>query len=109
MDHDSPRAGPFTCPRCQGVITGRLAVAAGFCVTCGDCTRPPVSTPSFTCPRPECGITNYRPADIAEGFCAACDAWTGTGAAESDDAMAVTFGGPRPHGRGARAGGAGGP
>jgi hypothetical protein len=106
MDHTSPPAGPFTCPRCQSTVTAPILAAAGFCVTCNARTLPPEGTPSITCPR--CGMTSYHRTDIAEGYCGNCHDWTSTGAAESDDAMAVTFG-PRLPSRGAMAGGAGGP
>src|ERR1035441_10031743 len=107
MDHDRSRRGPFICPRCQSTIAAPLLVAAGFCVTCNAYTRPPVSTPSVTCPA--CHMTSYHRTDIAEGYCGACHDWTGTGAAESDDAMAVTFGESPLPSRGATAGGTGSP
>jgi hypothetical protein len=107
LSDDNPLPASFTCPRCQSTITARPLVAAGFCVTCGTSTQPPEGTPSITCPA--CHMTSYHPVDIAEGFCDNCHDWTSTGAAESDDAMCVDFAVPRPYGRGARAGGAGGP
>jgi hypothetical protein len=34
----------------------------------------PPDPPSFTCPR--CGRTSHNPADVAEGYCGACHAFT---------------------------------
>ena len=112
MSDDNPAAAPtsFTCPVC-GMTSGHPTdVAEGYCGNCHDWTG---GTPaaSFTCPRPDCGAVITTPLAAAAGYCWACGDWTGAEPPSdvTDDAMCVEFAVPRPYGRGARAGGAGGP